>query len=193
MLTSFGQSRIDSNSYKRIHYLDYAQVTQDVYFSLDNDTIFEKKGKLLHIDTIYYVFKFEPYPDELKKRKIKGEFKLYLLNEKNDTLYKSFNVCSDSILLTIPISKNNEVTKLLVKEKTNFRKIKSANDSFNYSENIILSLYIDNIVNLNIIKYGSFNIRCGVLLKATNNAEKVLRLYGFPIDDVLKKTVPGVY
>lgn len=192
VLSAFGQSRIDSNSYRRIHYLDYAQVTQDVFFSLDNDTIFGQKGKLLHIDTIYYAFKFEPYPDELKKRTIKGAFTLYLLNEKNDTVFKNFNEDRDSIILSIPISKNNKILKLLVIEKTSCKK---KNRQEYVSENgRILDLEINCKINPKEINRNITNISSlqSYWVKPYDIIKREYELFSFPINDLIIKTVPGV-
>lgn len=193
MLSAFGQSRIDSNSYKRIHYLDYAQVTQDVFYSLGGDTAYGNGNKFLNIDTIYYAFNFEPYPDELKKKIIRGGFNIYLLNEINDTIYNKLIELSDSQKLAIPIAKKNKYVSINVVAQTSIKKKHRKNGSFKIVENKILRIGFTNPTNLNIIRYGIYNVRCGIWLKPTNNTERVLRLYGFPIDDIVKKTIPGVY
>lgn len=147
----------------------------------------------MHIDTIYYAYKFEPYPDELKKRIIKGEFKLYLLNEKNDTLYNVFSKCSDSVLISIPISKKNKESKLVVIERTTFRK-KDASNNRTISNKILL-LDITNTVNLSVrsfmIPFGYYRIKS----RENDNCNLMLNdfpIYAIPINDLIIKTVPGV-
>jgi hypothetical protein len=192
MITAFGQSRIDSNSYKRIHYLDYAQITQDVFYSLDNDTIYGNGNKFLYIDTIYYAFKFEPYPDELKKRIIKGSFKLYMLNENNDTVFKNIIEGRDSIILSIPISKKNKLLKLLVFEKTSYKKKNQG--AFETAFEKIVFLEIKSTIYPREIDRKIIDISTlqNYWIKPYDIIKREQEIFSFPINDLIIKTVPGV-